>query len=125
VAYKELAGEGREEPSEAVLARVLEARRRQQERFDGGQRRLPGLASGARARLNAHLGPKEIRRWCRPSADAAGLLKRALDRLGLSARGYHRVLRLARTVADLDGSEGIRARHVAEAVQYRALDREV
>lgn len=113
VAYHELAGDGAEEPSGRVRERVLGARRLQEERLEG----LPGV------RVNAHLGPKEIRRWCRPEPEGADLLRRALERLGLSARGYHRVLRLARTVADLDGSRAIGARHVAEAVQYRALDR--
>ena len=64
-----------------------------------------------------------IRRFCRPSRDVTRLLQRALDRLKLSARAYHRILKVARTVADLAGSHEICASHVAEAIQYRSLDR--
>ena len=64
-----------------------------------------------------------MRRWCAPSPDAARLIARAVSRLGLSARAYHRILRVARTIADLAGSDGLTGEHVAEAVQYRTLDR--
>jgi len=69
------------------------------------------------------MGPREIRLYCRASAPVAGLLQRAIDRLTLSARAYHRILKVARTVADLAGSKDIAVDHVAEAVQYRTLDR--
>ena len=72
---------------------------------------------------NSRLGTREIDRWCRPQAAAEGLLRQAISRLNLSARAYHRVLKLARTIADLAGSESIAAAHVAEAIQYRKLDR--
>ncbi len=74
-------------------------------------------------RSNSSLGTREIDRWCRPQAAAEGLLRQAISRLNLSARAYHRVLKLARTIADLAGSEAIAVGHVAEAIQYRKLDR--
>ena len=76
-------------------------------------------------RSNSSLGTREIDRWCRPQAAAEGLLRQAISRLNLSARAYHRVLKLARTIADLAGSEAIAVAHVAEAIQYRKLDRMV
>ncbi len=72
---------------------------------------------------NAHMGPREVRRYCLIDAGAESLMRTAIRRLGLSARAYHRVLKLARTIADLAGVESIAATHVAEAVQYRSLDR--
>jgi len=107
-----LTGETREESSATIRARVMTARARQAARFEGTP-----------LRVNAHIGPRLLRRWCAPSPDAARLLARAVSRLGLSARAYHRILRVARTIADLTGSVGVTAEHVAEAVQYRTLDR--
>jgi magnesium chelatase family protein len=72
---------------------------------------------------NSSLGTREIDRWCRPQAAAESLLRQAISKLNLSARAYHRVLKLARTIADLAGSEVIAVAHVAEAIQYRKLDR--
>ena len=72
---------------------------------------------------NGQMGPAQIRRWCRVPADVARLLQEALDKLGLSARAYHRILKVARTVADLDGAEGVARTHVLEAIQYRTPDR--
>ncbi|MCA9721159.1 MAG: magnesium chelatase, partial [Gemmatimonadetes bacterium] len=72
---------------------------------------------------NAHMGPRELARWIRIDAATEVVLRRAIERLGLSARAYHRVLKLARTLADLAGEDEIGPRHVAEAVQYRVLDR--
>lgn len=83
------------------------------------------LANGAAppALVNASLTVAEIERFCRLDGAGEAILRRAVERYRLSARAYHRVLRLARTVADLAGSEAVRAVHVAEAVQYRTLDR--
>jgi magnesium chelatase family protein len=100
----------RGESSAAVAARVARARTRQISR---------------RGKLNGHLGVKETEETCRPEADAQRLLQEALERFGLSARAYHRVLRLARTIADLGERARIEHSHIAEAVQYRSLDRAV
>ncbi len=74
---------------------------------------------------NAHMGPKDLKAYCRASDRADTLLKSAITRLNLSARAYHRVLKIARTVADLVGATEIKAGHVSEAIQYRSLDRGV
>ena len=99
------------EGSAAVRSRVEAARRRQASRFDDG----PML-------LNADLSGHALRRHCRPEPDALRLLATAAGRLALSARAYDRVLRLARTIADLDAADRIAAPHVAEALQYRSAD---
>jgi magnesium chelatase family protein len=72
---------------------------------------------------NAQMGPREIRAYCAPSEEVKGLLRAAIQQLGLSARAYDRLLKVARTIADLEGSKDIRTPHVAEAIQYRSLDR--
>ena len=104
---------GPEEPSEVVGRRVCAARALQRAR----------LAECPAAHANGHMGPAEMRAYCRASPAVARLLQRAVESLGLSARAYHRVLKVARTIADLAGSESIGVEHAAEAVQYRALDR--
>ena len=76
-------------------------------------------------KANSSLSTREIDTWCRPDAAAEGLLRQAIARLNLSARAYHRVLKLARTIADLARSEAIAVTHVAEAIQYRKLDRTI
>jgi magnesium chelatase family protein len=113
VPYKDLSCERSGEPSAAIRERVNRARRLQQERFAG--------RSGVYA--NAHMSPKDLRRHCPVTDGADALLKSAIQRLALSARAYHRVLKLARTIADLAQSRDILPAHVAEAVQYRGLDR--
>ncbi|MBM4182799.1 MAG: YifB family Mg chelatase-like AAA ATPase [Gemmatimonadetes bacterium] len=106
--------EGRsEDASDVVRRRVSEARAVQHERFSG----LPGVYA------NGHMRPADLRRWCRPAPRVHSLLQRAVERGGLSARAYHRILKVARTIADLDGAADIRQRHAAEAVHYRSLDR--
>ncbi len=100
----EIATRGEGESSATVRARVVAARERQLVRQD---------------RPNAHLTPDEIDRHCLPDCAGAALLKQAMARLDLSARGYHRILKVARTIADLAGDDIIRGPHIAEAVQYR------
>ena len=113
VKYKELRGEASVEDSAAVRERVLGARRRQLERFAGEKRIY----------ANAQMPPRLIRKHCAISADGEKLLETAVTRLGLSARAHDRILKVARTIADLDGSEGVAPRHLGEAIQYRTLDR--
>jgi magnesium chelatase family protein len=69
------------------------------------------------------MGVREVREFCRINKSAEALLRTAVTRLGLSARAYHRVLKLARTIADLEGTDGIMTAHLAEAIQYRSFDR--
>ncbi len=113
VPLQELTGEPRGETSAVVRGRVVEARARQRERF----RSEPGI------HCNAQMRHREIRRFCPLPPDGKELLKKAVQRLGLSARAYDRILKVSRTIADLDHSEPIRPEHLAEAIQYRALDR--
>lgn len=113
VQWQDLTGTEPAEPSAAVRARVEAARVRQRERFA----ERPGIYA------NAHMGARDLRKWCRVEGSVEALLRNAISRLGLSARAYHRVLKLARTIADLAGSEGIEPPHVREAIQYRTLDR--
>ena len=110
--YGELSRKGVSESSASVRERVVKARETAQKRFAG-----TGLT------CNADMQSAHIREHC--SLDSGGdmILKRAFDSMGMSARGYDRILRVARTIADLDGEENIGARHIAEAVQLRSLDR--
>jgi magnesium chelatase family protein len=72
---------------------------------------------------NAHMSAREVRRFCHLGPESETILRSAITRLGLSARAYHRVLKIARTIADLAGAESLEVAHVAEAIQYRSLDR--
>ena len=92
--------------------RVEKARLVQQKRFEG-----TGVTS------NAHMSAGMTREFCRPVPAAMKMLENAFERMGLSARAYDKILRVSRTVADLDGSEKIETEHIAEAIQYRSLDR--
>jgi len=96
-----------------VRRRVTTARDLQLHRF----RAAPGLHA------NGQMRPADLRRWCAPTRAVASMLQRAVDGTGLSARAYHRILKVARTIADLEGAESIRTDHAAEAIQYRSLDR--
>jgi magnesium chelatase family protein len=113
VPYRDLAGMPPEESSAAVRGRVDRAREIQRERF----RNRPGVHA------NARMAARDVRRHCPLSPPVEGLLREAVTRLALSARAFHRVLKIARTIADLDGSEALAPNHVSEAIQYRSLDR--
>lgn len=107
-----LGARARGETSAAVRQRVVAARARQRRR----------LAGTGRA-VNGELSARDVRRWCRPTPGADALLRRAVEQLQLSARAYYKLLKIARTIADLDGASRIGEPHMAEAAQYRALDR--
>lgn len=115
VSYDELADTGKpQEPSERIRERVIEARKIQHERF----KEKKGLFS------NAQMPNRMVREVCQLSKPGITLLKTAMEKLQLSARAYDRILKVARTSADLSGSEDIKIEHLAEAIQYRSLDRE-
>jgi magnesium chelatase family protein len=114
VPYRDLAAHAPAESSADVLARVDAARARQLARFRGS----PLVR-------NAQMGARELRRCCAVDPAAERLLEQAMDKLALSARAYTRILKVARTIADLAASEPITTTHVAEAIQYRSLDRAV
>lgn len=114
LAEEELVNYPRAEKSEDIRRRVCAARSRQSERF-----------KGTTFFCNAQMGPKEIRDFCTPTDDVKSLLRAAIQQLSLSARAYDRILKVARTVADLAGCNDILVPHVAEAIQYRTLDRKM
>jgi magnesium chelatase family protein len=112
VPYKDLVGEPNAESSEVIRARVASARARQFERF-----------KRTKIYCNAQMINRHIKKHCRIDEASCDLLESAIDKLGLSARAYNRILKIARTIADLDDASDISVDHVAEAVQYRSLDR--
>lgn len=114
VSFSELSNKAPAEKSELVRQRVVKARDIQQERFNNRKEIY----------CNAQMTPKLVREICQISESGQQLLKTAMERLGLSARAYDRILRVARTIADLDASEEIANEHLAEAIQYRSLDRQ-
>ncbi len=118
VDFEKLSDDRYGETSEVIRARVEAARGRQRERF-GESAKQQGVGSGREMHCNAEMGPGELRAHCKLDEAGEGLMRAAMVRMQLSARAYHRVLKLARTIADLAGEEAIGAMHVAEAVQYR------
>lgn len=110
--YDKLSDNRPSEPSERIRERVMKARRIMEDRYRG-----TGIVA------NGDLTPAMIREYCRLDEGAQSVMKNAFDILGLSARGYDRILKVARTLADMDASEDIRREHVAQAVQFRNLDR--
>lgn len=110
--FKDLAGKQPGESSEAIRARVDAARALQLERFHG-----------RRIFCNAQMHPRDLRRCCQVDDRSERMLENAMQRFGLSARAYTRILKVARTIADLDGAADITSDHLGEAIQYRSLDR--
>ena len=110
VKYKEMAGEATGETSEQVRERVEKARLVQQRRFK---------------HYNARMTPKQIKEHCRLDEESQELLKMAMTELNLSARAYDRILKVSRTIADLDDAPTIQSQHISEAIQYRSLDRQL
>lgn len=114
VNFSELASSREAEKSEFIRTRVIRARAIQDHRF----------ADKADLHYNAQMSPKMVRKVCQISEAGTTLLKSAMERLGLSARAYDRILNVARTIADLDGSEHVELEHLAESINYRSLDRD-
>jgi len=112
--YQQLSSLEKGEPSLAIRERVVAARELQHERFE----RL------RRVRSNSDMGTKELDKYCRLQTEAQDMLKMAITELNFSARAYDRILKVSRTIADLDSSEEIKSDHVSEAIQYRTLDRQ-
>lgn len=115
VPFEELASKEAGESSKAIRERVISARTFQQKRFE----ELPSVYS------NAMMPARLVRKFCPPSLEGEELLKTAMKKLDLSARAYDRILKVSRTIADLEGAESILPNHIAEAIQYRSLDREI
>jgi magnesium chelatase family protein len=115
VKYKELSSEVKSESSKTVRERVIRAREIQLKRFKG----IDHFFS------NGDMGTKEVRIFCKLDSSGSELLKMAINKLGLSARAFERILKVSRTIADLESSANILPQHVSEAIQYRSLDREL
>jgi len=114
VNFNELSSEKAGEKSELIRKRVIRAREIQQERFQ----------TKAEVYCNAQMNPQTVRNLCKIDTAGQTLLKQAMEKLGLSARAYDRILKVARTIADLAESDEIEIAHLAEAIHYRSLDRE-
>ena len=113
VEFDQLAERRKGEKSEDIRKRVLIAREAQRERY-----------KDLKISYNAQIGPKEIEKFCELDTASFNLIKMAMEKLNLSARAYDRILKVSRTIADLEESENILSHHVSEAIQYRSLDRE-
>ncbi len=114
VSYRELTTDHSGESSKVIARRVSKARHLQLRRFHSGKHSIF---------CNAQMGPAQIRKHCVLEEDTKKLLGNAIQKLGFSARAYDRILKMARTLADLAGLENISSEHVSEAIQYRSLDR--
>ena len=119
--YEKLASEKVAEDSNCIRKRVEKAREVQRKRFDNE----PTLLRQGFGRVNSEMGILEIKKYCKTDKASKTLLRNAVDKMNLSARGYHRVLKLAKTIADLAGEENISKNHIAEALQYRPKQEEI
>ena len=115
VKFREISGDRTGETSAQIRERVVAARQRQQKRF----------AARPKISCNARMGPKEIKEFCALDEATKDLLKLAMADYNFSARAYDRILKVARTIADLAGAENISGDHISEAIQYRTLDRQI
>ena len=115
VKYKELSSKSFGQKSEDIRKRVISARQVQLERFKDYKNVFN----------NGDMGSKEVRTFCKLDEQGEELLKMAMTKLGLSARAYDRILKVSRTIADLENAENILPQHISEAIQYRSLDREL
>jgi len=113
VEFEQLSDKRKGESSVSIRERVMKAREIQNERF-----------KDLEISYNAQIGPKEIEKYCDLDNDSKNLIKIAMEKLNLSARAYDRILKVARTIADLELEENILSQHISEAIQYRSLDRE-
>lgn len=113
VEFEQLADKRKGEGSEKIRERVLKARAIQEARY-----------ADQEINYNAQMGPKEIEKYCALDEASLQLIKTAMEKLNLSARAYDRILKVARTIADIDGEENVLQHHIAEAIQYRSLDRD-
>jgi magnesium chelatase family protein len=114
VNYKEMRSTTEPEGSAKIRERVVHAREKQLQRFATSREKLY---------CNAQMSSRHIRRFCELSADCERLLERAMTQQGLSARAHDRILKVARTIADLEDAPSLEPKHIAEAIQYRSLDR--
>ena len=112
VRYKELADEARGESSSPIKSRVNRAREIQKARF-----------KRSKIQSNSQMSPSMVRKASKPDEKGIKLLETAIDKLGLSARAYDRILKVSQTIADLEGSESVLTHHISEAIQYRSMDR--
>ena len=112
VNYEKLADSRRRESSKTIRERVMNARKKQEARFEGSP-----------THTNSGMSRQGLETHAKPSEASKKLLENAMSRMGLSARAYDRILKVARTIAELEGEEAIDTPHVAEAIQYRNLDR--
>ena len=119
VDYEKLSGNKVDESSDSIRQRVQAARNIQQARFTNHDSRLSKKGSSTDIISNADMRIAEIRQFCQLQDEGQSLMRSAMSQLQLSARAYHRILKLSRTIADLAGSEEIQSTHLAEALQYR------
>ncbi len=121
VDYEKLSGDRLGESSESIRKRVQTARDIQHDRFTNSQpfSKAQGKSTNSDVLCNADMRIGEVRQFCKLQAEGQNLMRAAMSQLNLSARAYHRILKLARTISDLAGSEEIQSPHLAEALQYR------
>lgn len=114
VKFKDISSKAPTESSAEIKLRINKARNVQKDRFKNHKKKVF---------CNAHMGHKDIKKYCEIDEASLNLLKEAIQKMGFSARAYDRILKVSRTIADLDGIENIQQNHILEAIQYRSLDR--